>query len=867
MEKSTMKLKILMTLAIGPILLNCQSPQKGFTTEFDVLPQMVYPKYRRWVTPDNGDVATYTSPSLQWPSKKSQVFEVRVARDKDFTKELTTIKDISFSVINIHKKLTSGLWYWQYKAQKDDWSDIASFTINDKSIDFIPPPFERLLESIPKQHPRVMVKKEDWARLQSKSISYEETSKIIEEANRIIVMQIPSELDAIIQFEGRDDNETNKIKKNFSQKVGYEFGNSLKKLTQAYVLTKEQKYFNTSIKWMREATSWDPKGLTRINDFGDSMIMESLALAVDVFWDQLNPKDRSDILNQIQVRANGFYEHWLNYLENRNSSMHVWQHILHRLFLTSVALIDEVPDALNWLEYIYELWLAQHPKMAEEDGAWFNGTGYVRMNVMTVLDIPMKLGEFTGQNFFVAPWYGNFMKWLTYAYPPGATSDGFCNDGNKSPMPNIEYAAFADAFARITGDPLGVNYSKAVVAELDQLEEPLVNLDYTGPPLEKSILSDDKDYAWFRISKGYDMPLPLTENAVDLADSEIFPDVGVAYMNTNRTDIKNNLRVSIKSSPMGPLAHTHAEQNTFNIAYKGKRLFYNSGYRPWMGAPHTLAWYKHTQGHNGILVDQHGQPYDAGAYGFLPRFIDGEHLTYAGGDASHAYEAHELPSRSRKDNTPNDMEVKFFRRHYLLIRPNLFIVYDEMEANKPVDWSWLVHNYHGLKLNAENKTVETTYDDRGGRVTLFGAADLNYSVTDKFSVEPKNIIRKNDPNGNLLTYKNHWHFKATTKEKQEKMRFLAFIQVSDDLTYTPVTFLENTDQFQVDDWIIKANLDITTPGLITLQNQEETVNFYSSDPSMAGAAKLIEQVDGKAIVKTAKDTYPKSIISASKRNK
>ena len=52
MEKSTMKLKILMTLAIGPILLNCQSPQQGFTTEFDVLPQMVYPKYRRGVTPE-----------------------------------------------------------------------------------------------------------------------------------------------------------------------------------------------------------------------------------------------------------------------------------------------------------------------------------------------------------------------------------------------------------------------------------------------------------------------------------------------------------------------------------------------------------------------------------------------------------------------------------------------------------------------------------------------------------------------------------------------------------------------------------------------------------------------------------------------
>ena len=60
-----------------------------------------------------------------------------------------------------------------------------------------------------------------------------------------------------------------------------------------------------------------------------------------------------------------------------------------------------------------------------------------------------------------------------------------------------------------------------------------------------------------------------------------------------------------------------------------------------------------------------------------------------------------------------------------------------MEANKPVDWSWLVHNYHGLKLNAENKTVETTYYDRGGRVTLFGAADLNYLLPINFQSSQK----------------------------------------------------------------------------------------------------------------------------------
>ena len=97
-----MKLKIVTVLALAPILLSAQTPQKETLTAVGELPQMVYPKYRRWMSPDNGEVATYTSPSLQWPSKSSQVFEVRLAKDEDFTKELITLKNISFSMINTH---------------------------------------------------------------------------------------------------------------------------------------------------------------------------------------------------------------------------------------------------------------------------------------------------------------------------------------------------------------------------------------------------------------------------------------------------------------------------------------------------------------------------------------------------------------------------------------------------------------------------------------------------------------------------------------------------------------------------------------------------------------------------------------------
>ena len=432
-------------------------------------------------------------------------------------------------------------------------------------------------------------------------------------------------------------------------------------------------------------------------------------------------------------------------------------------------------------------------------------------------------------------------------------------------MPNLEYGAFADAYARITGDPIALQYSKAVFSKLDALEAPLIDLDYTGGPIEKAVLSDDQDYAWFRLSEGYDLPLPSVDENVKLSEGAFFPDVGVAYFNSNRKDIENNLRVSIKSSPMGPLAHTHAEHNTFNIAYKGKRLFYNSGYRPWMGAPHTLAWYKHTQGHNGILVDQHGQPYDSGAYGFLPRFIEGNQLIYAVGDASHAYQAHELSPKARKDNTPNDMEVKHFRRHYLLLKPNIVVVYDEMEAHKPVDWSWLIHNYHGLKINDVDQTVETTYEDRGGKVSLYGSTPLDREVTDQFSVVPKNFLRKKDAYGNLLTYDNHWHFKATTQKKQEKMRFLAIIQVSDDLKYKEISRMGAGDVFEIEGWKINAQMDTNKSAKISIERKDGQLKFSSHTEPLNQLSKLIENVNGKTVVKTAKDQYPKSIINAAKR--
>ena len=169
------------------------------------------------------------------------------------------------------------------------------------------------------------------------------------------------------------------------------------------------------------------------------------------------------------------------------------------------------------------------------------------------------------------------------------------------------------------------------------------------------------------------------------------------------------------------------------------------------------------------------------------------------------------------------------------------------------------------KKNDVDQTVETTYEDRGGKVSLYGSTPLDREVTDQFSVAPKNFLRKKDAYGNLLTYDNHWHFKATTQKKQEKMRFLAIIQVSDDLKYKEISRMGAGDVFEIEGWKINAQMDTNKSAKISIERKDGQLKFSSHNEPLNQLSKLIENVNGKTVVKTAKDQYPKSIINAAKR--
>jgi hypothetical protein len=803
-----------------------------------------YPKIRIWTSPSRGEEPRFNSPSLQWPSIKKAVYSVRLSSSNDFSKQVIEKFNLPYAIFNPHKQLANGKWYWQYKTNDGPWQALDSFVITTSTRKFPTPDSKALMAAIPVDHPRVLVRKKEASAFRTQSAGQKGTALIIEEANRFLKEPISKESMALPTYKGKDDFETEKIANLASKWTGWKIQKVLNTFSQAYVLTGDTVYFRAAKGWMLELASWDPKGPSHNNDFGDAGIMSSLAIGLDTFWDLLTEEERAKIIKQTSARAKYFYTLWVGQVESRSSSMHVWQHILHNMLQTSLALHGEVPEANKWLEYIYELWIAQSPKMAEEDGAWFNGTSYFGMNTLTLIDVSSIFKDLTGVDFMGSTWFKNNPRWLTYSFPPNSVTDGFCNDGDKYSSPNINYAGYTDAMARLFNDPYAAWYSKTILAGLDK------------------DIAEDNEFRWFRLRKGLQMKLPMLYSMPAFPEAAVFPEIGVGYMHTSLQNKKTDLMLSLRSSPYASMAHTHADQNTFNIAYGGKRLFYNSGYRPAMGDPHFLDWHKHTQGHNGILIDGKGQPFNASAYGFIPRFLHGNQISYAVGDASNAY--------SGKDEGQNiDLGMKVSKRHYIMLRPSIVIIYDELEADHPASWSWLIHNDNKMTIDPLKKTILASNELVQAKVSLFSSSAIDFNLTDQFSVSVDNWTNKVNEDGDTVNFKNQWHFKGVSKDKKEKMRYLAIIQLKPDGSFQPLVTNQVNGEISIGDWHVSAEMNTAKPALIKAWNGNHSAVLVSSGNIVnqgktyagknSGSSKLLEIINGKPMFKEAKDEVPASI--------
>ncbi len=815
----------------------------NFPSDYPVL----HPKLRTWPAPALGITVNFNPPALLWPSrrKKSTTYNVRLSQDSTFQSDQTMlVKEIPWTIFNPHIKLNSGVWFWQYKINGEDWSALNRFVIPPEAVDFNAPSIETFWSAIPPVHPRALMDAKELPSFRNEVGQMTDAQVIITNADKKLNTIPPEEQGGKSKIKGKNQDQNEKLSQNASKNFSDKIYHTIDPFCKAYILTNDEKYAQPAIRWAMKVASFDPNGITNLSDFGDARCMLSMALVFDTFNKQLTQHEKSTLLAAIKFRADRIYNDWINYTDAKLLSNHVWQYILNNFMTTAIAVYGDIDEAKNWINYGYELWLARAPILGGEDGGWANGASYFRLNMETLLDVPMIIKNYTGFDFIKKhPWYLKNPYWMIYAFPPGSSSDGFGDDVERIFSPQQEYLAYAEALSKLTGSEAAAWYANKI------------------SETEKIKVSDADMLRWFRLRYLRNLNEAPVSDPQTWKQSMAFYDAGVVEMHTNLTSSPKDLMVAMRSSPYGTYSHMMADMNTFNVLYGGKRLFYTSGYKVTMSDPHRQLWYKHTRGHNGILIDDEGQPYDVEAYGWIARFLDGKTLSYAVGDASQAYS-----SQAEKQNAG----LKKFRRHILFLRPDIIVVYDVLEADHDASWSWLIHSPQKIILDSARNEFQCNLENASSRTELFGSKSFHWTLTDTFAIPVKNWTQRRDDEGNVVEYKNdQWHLTAKTNEKTSKMRFLAIIQVlpDDQNAVKIVQDPSEKNQFTIGNWILHAEINALKPAVLEVQRNDDQVAFTSSGSSLsigdqqfqgkiAESSKLIEFSDGNPVFSECGEQIP-----------
>lgn len=801
--------------------MQCGTPHMSLVSH----PATVYSRYLTEAVPSGGIVAQFNAPTLRWPAERGSAthYDVRLSQDSLFGEGQTLRgENIPWALFNPHQRLSEGKWYWQYRVSGKSWSALHTFQVTPAAIPLVSPPAARFLDGIPALRPRLIAQGADTARIRALAVD-SDVRAIIRQAERALKQPIMTERDGQPENLLTDAERNRKLRQDASKRLGdFAYGTTLP-LCEAYLLTGDDRYRLQAIRIAREIATWDPQGVSHISDFSDARCMLALAVVFDTFQASLTVADRAAMIQQIVERATGFYTSWRNDVEAKILSGHVWQHILHYFFQTGIALYGEVPEAAQWLEYAYELFLARAPVLGGVDGGWIEGASYFRMNMVTLLDIPLTIKQYTGFDFInTHPWYTQTIDWLLYHVPPGSSADGFGDNTEEVFSPGVAYVAYAEMLARLTGSPKAAMY----VEMCRQYE----NLD----------IAADKSLRWMRLARTEGRDIAGLASTAGLETGVIFREIGLAALHSNPDNTNENLMVAMRSSPFGSYGHFLSDQNAFNILYGGKRAFFRTGYKVTMKDPHRTGWYQHTKSNNSVLIDNAGQPYSVEAYGWMPRFLQGEKMAYVMGDASAAYSSTE---------TGEDYGLRKFYRHLLLLKPDIIVVYDELEADHPASWSWLLHSMAKIHIDTATNRFSSNFDGFLGTGKLWAPSAVSWSLADTFEVRAENWRGSRNESGELKRYDDEqWHLKAINVSKVPSIRFLAVFQVGPavDIEAAETAYHDGVLTVSLGDWDIRAQLDTSLSPSLSVADHSGTTAFSTHAKQISLAGKTFGKKENSA---------------------
>jgi hypothetical protein len=482
----------------------------------------------------------------------------------------------------------------------------------------------------------------------------------------------------------------------------------------------------------------DPRGYAShaVSDFGNGTIVSGLAAAYDLMPDYFSDEElgliRSALHERLAITAPLFRN-----LEQRVHNAHAWQHTLQQFMEGALALYGEMPEADEWFRWGVRATVALYPWFGGAEGgsaemaSYFEGT-----NLHSSMQMRDLIFYATGIDLCGNPWYAANIYYTIYAHPPNHHRSQF-GDHPAGPMSSGPSArVYLDTLYRgaLLGDPCAVAYAA----------------HHDGDLASTATLREA--FQWLSLETPE--PAPLSR----LPAARAFRDIGVVLLHTDIDRPEENVFFEFKSGPYGSWGHAHADQNAFNLSAFDEPLLVDTGYYHSYGDDHHYGWTVQTKAHNAVLVDGTGQPNNnLRAFGKIIAFEQGDEYMYCAGEAAPAY---------------HEVVLDRFTRHVLALKPDIFLVYDQIEAPEAHGYQYLLHAEREMAVEQARQAVDVVGERARCRVTLVEPAALQFSQHNQF--DPPALEWRDDRGFEMP---DQWHLTAATSEDAASQRFLAVIEV------------------------------------------------------------------------------------------
>ena len=659
------------------------------------------------VRPADCSTVTQTPPEFTWPPQDGPNTYVVTLVHPDGEREYKATNE---NWLVWDRALPPGRYRWQVEVKGGEKGEPRQFRIAADAVTFLVPGDDAALARAKKlPHPRT------WASDETSPIEALKAERARGFASLL------DEVEGKMQIEVQPEPKAESLNENYEDVVAEQKRTLAAAL--AWAVTKQRRYGEDAARRLVAQARWNTDGSLsyRTNDISSRTIAWTLALGYDWTRDYLDAEQRAVILAAIRARMRDMVRQIVS--GNEISRYPYDSHGNMTLTISaaiSALMAGDISEADDWFRKTVRPAVVWTSPWGGADGGFANGTMQGQWDTGANLVAWYVLRNAAGVDIARKDWVRNHARYLAYFVPPGAPA-GLFGDGQEQRAEEMR-SRVGKALAAFAPTPIGTWYAQHLSGEDSSRIELLL-----APRAQAGKVS---------------LPAGTPNDAV-------FPSIGWAAMHSDLADPKR-ASVYFKSSPYGSYNHSHADQNSFVIDYKGERLAIQSGYYDDYGTPHWHEWYKQTRAANAITFDGgQGQGTDGKQYsGEITRFESDDKHAVAVGHAEKAYGG----ALTKAERT-----IEFER-------PNVVIVHDVLASDTPRTWEWNLHALDKMKPVSDRK-VSVVKGEAAMCVEMLKSPDVAFSQTDRFTVPPgRSSMSRREPN--------QWHGVFATKEKSQAAEFV-----------------------------------------------------------------------------------------------